>query len=507
MSLLGFGYKSKPSAPSDPSSIASVAPSSTGATAKHVEMPSEPARQPTSVQTLRLRSKSVHAQTMSLSSLVKRAHLPLFLPIEPSAVSMLTLAASEFRVEQFAPADGQLPSSSSSASASVPVTLPASDLARDLPTSTEDSSDGGASTSRSSSSSSSSSSRSSTTDQAGASLDSQHSQPSIGLETVSSAFAGLSLGSKPAMTSSSSSKPAGKASKSNSRPHPCTLISQVHRSIHLAAQLSTNDETLRLNEAVYADDPVDVSVRDIQKHGLPALLMSSLPLCFFIGHLLQEQTIENLFFLIDVEAFAGTEFGSAEMCQNAAQDLYALYMSSDSVFELNVTHQIRRQVVAGIRQGRRSCFEPAFEHVAELLQDAFGRFQHGTTLVVQGALTAAGTPHNAHSLAGGLGTSAGLLGIKLVRGTGHAPVKDIRGTPLSKSLSWWKLMAECLGRINVLHNYATATEALHYVQLVLPKPAAIEHDRLFPVLAIRARLDMLLEQRLLRYCFEDNSDE
>ena len=44
----------------------------------------------------------------------------------------------------------------------------------------------------------------------------------------------------------------------------------------------------------FCKDPTDVSVKDVHQYGLPALLVSSLPLCYFIVYLLQEQSIENL---------------------------------------------------------------------------------------------------------------------------------------------------------------------------------------------------------------------
>ena len=52
-----------------------------------------------------------------------------------------------------------------------------------------------------------------------------------------------------------------------------------------------------------------------------------------------------------------------------------IYLAPDSYFEVNVSHQIKKKVVNGIRAGSNGCFWVAFEHICELLQDAFLRFR------------------------------------------------------------------------------------------------------------------------------------
>src|SRR4051812_7030456 len=56
--------------------------------------------------------------------------------------------------------------------------------------------------------------------------------------------------------------------------------------------------------------PIDISPVDIKKYGLQALLQSSVPLCYFLHSLLEQFSVENLFFFLEVEHFQMHEFRS-----------------------------------------------------------------------------------------------------------------------------------------------------------------------------------------------------
>ncbi|KAL2916874.1 G-protein signaling regulator protein [Polyrhizophydium stewartii] len=251
--------------------------------------------------------------------------------------------------------------------------------------------------------------------------------------TASSASAASQSTSRASSASSSATATSSAAST--------VLSQQIQRSLRVAAQLWW-EESHPVRSRISSADPTDVSVRDIQRQGLSALMLSCLPLCYFIVHLLQEQTIENLFFLIDVENFRQYPFSSIDACRHSAQELYALYLAPNAYFEVNVSHQIRKAVIQGIREGSNRCYASAFDHVADLLNDAYQRFRQS---------------------------------------------------------NWWKVMSNTLGSWTIMHDHATVTEALHYIRARLPKEVSADQDRIYPVLAIRARLDMLLEERLTRF--------
>ena len=56
---------------------------------------------------------------------------------------------------------------------------------------------------------------------------------------------------------------------------------------------------------------------------------------------------------------------------------------------------------------------------------------------------------------------------------------------------------------NVLHDVNTTGEILDHIHSVMPKSVLDDSFRAFPIIAVRARLDMLLEERLSKFYFAD----
>ncbi|KAH6584245.1 hypothetical protein BASA61_007603 [Batrachochytrium salamandrivorans] len=130
--------------------------------------------------------------------------------------------------------------------------------------------------------------------------------------------------------------------------------------------------------------------------------------------------------------------------------MYALYFLPNAPFELNVSHKIRTAVMHGIRSGTSKSYLAAFEHVSDLLNDAYVRFRQS---------------------------------------------------------SKWKVMREALGYSTILHDSVTVDEALYHIQSRLPKDISVADVHTRQILAIRARLDVLLEERLTRFSRHESFEE
>ncbi|XJO70526.1 hypothetical protein BDV3_000192 [Batrachochytrium dendrobatidis] len=123
--------------------------------------------------------------------------------------------------------------------------------------------------------------------------------------------------------------------------------------------------------------PVDVSVQQIERDGLWSILMSNLPLCYFMLSLLKNHTPEILFFILDASQFEHTVYASNEQMQQAAYDLYALYFKIDAPFELNVSQKVRMAVATGIKTASIKCFSKPMQEMMLLLDGAYTRFAAG----------------------------------------------------------------------------------------------------------------------------------
>ncbi|KAJ1336660.1 hypothetical protein BSLG_006979 [Batrachochytrium salamandrivorans] len=156
-----------------------------------------------------------------------------------------------------------------------------------------------------------------------------------------------------------------------------SLSSQAEANI--VAHTPLMGASVRKITAIFGEaGPVDTSVHQIERDGLWSILISNLPLCYFLFSLLKEHTPELLFFILDANHFAQTTFTSDEELQRAAQALFTLYFITDAPFELNVSQKVKCIVSEGIKTMSSSCFNKAVQEVIVLLDNAYNRFKTGS---------------------------------------------------------------------------------------------------------------------------------
>ena len=95
--------------------------------------------------------------------------------------------------------------------------------------------------------------------------------------------------------------------------------------------------------------PIDISVAEIRKEGLKAMLHAKIPLCYFLAALLDDYSQENLFFYLELERFDVCTFLSPEHKLDAARAIYATYLGTHSHLEINIDDRVRRAVTAQLR--------------------------------------------------------------------------------------------------------------------------------------------------------------
>lgn len=120
--------------------------------------------------------------------------------------------------------------------------------------------------------------------------------------------------------------------------------------------------------------PVDVSPADIEKYGLPALLQSNVPLCYFLYSLLEQFSSENLFFYLEVEQFQTHDFANREEMRKTALQLYRAFVKSNSDFEVNIDSTTRKPIRQAIDRYDATCFDSAKVHIQRLMEPCYMSF-------------------------------------------------------------------------------------------------------------------------------------
>ncbi|CAO3635277.1 unnamed protein product [Cunninghamella blakesleeana] len=119
----------------------------------------------------------------------------------------------------------------------------------------------------------------------------------------------------------------------------------------------------------------DISINSIKSDGLKAMLQSRIPLCYFLYHLLEEFSCENLFFLIDLEQYEKYEYISNVQQLTVAQHINDTYLSRNSPFEINLDDSVRSEVITAIEQRNiNGCFDHAKRAAYLLLEYSFMQF-------------------------------------------------------------------------------------------------------------------------------------
>ncbi|KAF7722885.1 hypothetical protein EC973_002605 [Apophysomyces ossiformis] len=111
----------------------------------------------------------------------------------------------------------------------------------------------------------------------------------------------------------------------------------------------------------------DICICEIRKQGLQAMLASRVPLCYFLHHLLEKYSCENLFFFL--------ELGQAGISLAKANYIYDTYLSQHGDFELNVEDKLRQEIKAALQAHEvEGCFDKAKQAVYLLLESSFMQF-------------------------------------------------------------------------------------------------------------------------------------
>jgi hypothetical protein len=124
--------------------------------------------------------------------------------------------------------------------------------------------------------------------------------------------------------------------------------------------------------AEFKIEPHDVSVHQIQGTGLKSMIISVFPLFYFIAFLLQEQTVENCLFVLDVLELEKLE--DAEW-KSKAKELYHTYFTSQGMLELNLTHKSKAGVEEAIEMLDKQCLNQAFSEIMVLLEQSYSGFK------------------------------------------------------------------------------------------------------------------------------------
>ena len=118
----------------------------------------------------------------------------------------------------------------------------------------------------------------------------------------------------------------------------------------------------------------DISVMEIEKHGLCYLLQSNIPLAHFLYYSLSNYDSENLFFYLEVEVFEEHQFKDVKSLKKTATYLYDAFIKGGADFELNIAGTVREPVLHKIERGEHSCFSEARDQAIAMLEPSFEGF-------------------------------------------------------------------------------------------------------------------------------------
>ena len=122
-------------------------------------------------------------------------------------------------------------------------------------------------------------------------------------------------------------------------------------------------------------EQVDVSVVEIEREGLKALLHSKIPLAYFMYSLLNSYSCELLCFYLDVDRYETCQFRSKEAQLTCARQIFTTYLDPRSFLEINVNDSTKKEILQRMRGTMKTCFEPAKQHILGLLETSFVQFR------------------------------------------------------------------------------------------------------------------------------------
>ncbi|ORX43842.1 hypothetical protein DM01DRAFT_1312780 [Hesseltinella vesiculosa] len=207
-------------------------------------------------------------------------------------------------------------------------------------------------------------------------LRSQQQQPPSPYYTQ--AFRQMSVNDPPA-SSSTTVKPV-KPTTPPARPRSSSISSISNKTppnfdVHMLYRVKTQRTAKKVDNFFGDNVPIDKSIKEIRKEGLKAMLKSHVPLCYFLFHLLEEYSHENLFFHIELEQYEAFRYVSLVQQLATAQHIYNTYLTRNSHFEVNLDDRVRRQVKEALDQKQvDTCFDAAKRSVYSLLESSYMRF-------------------------------------------------------------------------------------------------------------------------------------
>ncbi|KAI9349455.1 hypothetical protein DFJ73DRAFT_833626 [Zopfochytrium polystomum] len=88
----------------------------------------------------------------------------------------------------------------------------------------------------------------------------------------------------------------------------------------------------------------DLTVADVELGGMSRLMVSRLPLAYYLVSLLEDYCSENLFFHLEATYFkASAEDMTPEELEVNATHIFKTYLESNSPFEVNVDFKVRKE--------------------------------------------------------------------------------------------------------------------------------------------------------------------
>lgn len=124
----------------------------------------------------------------------------------------------------------------------------------------------------------------------------------------------------------------------------------------------------------------------IEREGLKALLVSKVPLAYFMQSLIDFYSPEllcafrkiyNLTTLVDIDSFENSNFSSEAEKKMCAQKIFVTYFDTRSYLEVNVDMKTKKSILQGIEGNSddlHNCFKNAKAAILDLLEGSYQMF-------------------------------------------------------------------------------------------------------------------------------------
>ncbi|KAI9325100.1 hypothetical protein DFJ73DRAFT_870506 [Zopfochytrium polystomum] len=124
----------------------------------------------------------------------------------------------------------------------------------------------------------------------------------------------------------------------------------------------------------------DITVADVEIGGMPRLMVSRIPLAYYLVSLMEDYCSENLFFHLEATFYtASGPSMSPEQLEAHASHIFKTYLEPDSLFEVNVDFKLRKQCQEALesKTDLAKIFELPAKHIFGLLEASYIKFLRG----------------------------------------------------------------------------------------------------------------------------------